>query len=90
MTRDAALRSAKNSYVRGWIDIDEFERRVEEVLSPEWTPLNVAHRMLREAWALPATDAPGQIIEYSGPPPQYVRIGAQNALQIKGTIRVDG
>jgi hypothetical protein len=48
MSRRTALASTRDSYVRGLIDVEDFERRVEEILADDWHPMKAVDDIMRE------------------------------------------
>jgi hypothetical protein len=71
MTRERAIEAAKQAYVFGRLAIDAFEAEVERILSPDWSPPNMAS-VLKEAWTeprwlVPSDDAPGAVHYYRPP-----------------------
>jgi hypothetical protein len=50
MTRESALRLARKAYVEGAIDVEWFERRVGEILDPEWHPMKTVDDILKEVY----------------------------------------
>jgi hypothetical protein len=51
MTRESVLAAARESYVLGWITVEEFEQRVEEILADDWHPMKNVDNILRDVYA---------------------------------------
>lgn len=70
MTREEReIRSIKDSYVRDWISLDEFETRVWDVLTGKWSPMSAMATVMKEVWTegliRQTSDAPGSVDVYT-------------------------